>query len=506
MEYFVKSGNPEKQRVGCVVVGVFDRRKTTIAAGTLDHVSAGAIGSVMRRGDMDGKLGQTLMLHNLPNMFCDRVLLVGMGKERDLDDANFRTACTTAAKTLKKCGAKDAVSYLTHANVKGRSHGWKVKQAALMTEAAFYSFTECRGEEARNNIDPPKIERITFDVPRRSDLDEGEVGLTEALGIAKGVATSRRLGDLPGNICTPTFLADHAQQLAKDYSKIKTRVLEEAEMEELGMGALLSVSRGSRQPAKLIIMEYMNGPKDQKPVIFVGKGLTFDAGGISIKPGPKMDEMKYDMCGGASVFGAMHALAELELPMNVVGIVPSSENLPDGDANKPGDIVTSMSGITIEVLNTDAESRLIHCDALTYAERNYDADVIVDMATLTGACVVALGAHATGLFSNQSSLAKALLNAGESIVDRAWEMPLWEDYQKQLKSPFADVANIGGPGAGAITAASFLHRFMRKQRWAHLDIAGTAWTSGGATKGSTGRPVGLLVQFLLDRLEKQQAA
>ncbi|MEC9406910.1 MAG: leucyl aminopeptidase [Pseudomonadota bacterium] len=506
MEYFVKSGHPEKQRVGCVVVGIFDRRKTSIAAGTLDHVSAGAIGSVMRRGDMDGKLGQTLMLHNLPNMFADRVLLVGMGKERDLDDAGFRKACEAAAKSLKQTGAKDAVSYLTHANVKGRSHGWKVKQAALVTEATFYEFTECRGEEARAGLDAPKIERMTFDVPRRSDLEEGEAGLNAALGIARGVDTAKRLGDLPGNICTPTYLAERAEQLAKDYSSIKTKVLEESDMEALGMGALLSVSRGSRQPAKLIIMEHMKGPKDQKPVIFVGKGLTFDAGGISIKPGPKMDEMKYDMCGGASVFGAMHAIAELDLPMNVVGIVPSSENLPDGDANKPGDIVTSMAGITIEVLNTDAEGRLILCDALTYAERNYDADVIVDMATLTGACVVALGAHATGLFSNQPALAKALLAAGESIHDRAWEMPLWEDYQQQLKSPFADVANIGGPGAGAITAASFLHRFMRKQKWAHLDIAGTAWTSGGSAKGATGRPVGLLVQFLLDRLEKQKAA
>ncbi len=280
MEYFVKSGHPEKQRVGCVVVGIFDRRKTSIAAGTLDHVSAGAIGSVMRRGDMDGKLGQTLMLHNLPNMFADRVLLVGMGKERDLDDAGFRKACEAAAKSLKQTGAKDAVSYLTHANVKGRSHGWKVKQAALVTEATFYEFTECRGEEARAGLDAPKIERMTFDVPRRSDLDEGEAGLNAALGIARGVDTAKRLGDLPGNICTPTYLAERAEQLAKDYSSIKTKVLEESDMEALGMGALLSVSRGSRQPAKLIIMEHMKGPKDQKPVIFVGKGLTFDAGGI----------------------------------------------------------------------------------------------------------------------------------------------------------------------------------------------------------------------------------
>ena len=502
MEYFVKSGNPEKQRVGCVVVGIFDRRKPSQAAGTLDHVSGGAIGSVMRRGDMDGKLGSTLMLHNLPNMFADRVLLVGCGKERDFDDRAFQKACRAAANALKKAGGKDAVSYLTDLGVKSRSHGWKVKQAALVTEGVFYKFLECRGESARKDHEAPKIERITFDVPRRSDLDEGERGLEEALGIARGVELAKRLGDLPGNICTPTYLAGQAGELAKQFSKIKTRVLEEDEMEKLGMGALLSVSRGSREPAKLIVMEFMNGPKGEKPTVFVGKGLTFDAGGISIKPAAKMDEMKYDMCGGASVFGAMRAAAELDLPINLVGVVPSSENLPDGAANKPGDIVTSMSGITIEVLNTDAEGRLILCDALTWVGENYDPDCIVDMATLTGACVVALGPHASGLFSNSSPLARALSNAGDEVCDRAWELPLWEDYQDMLKSPFADVANVGGPAAGAITAASFLHRFTRKQKWAHLDVAGSAWNSG-SNKGATGRPVGLLVQYLLDKIAKR---
>ena len=504
MEYFVKSGSPEKQRVGCVVVGIFDRRKTSDAAGLIDHATGSAIGSVMRRGDMDGKLGTSLVLHNLPNIFADRVLLIGCGKERDFDEAAYRKACTTTANALKAMGGKDAVCYLSELNVRGRSHGWKVKQAALAFEAALYNFVECRGKSAQAAVEAPSIERITFDVPRRSDLPAGEKGLDEALGIAQGVSFARRLADLPGNICTPTFLAGEAGNLAKQFPKIKTRVLEEDEMEKLGMGALLSVSRGSREPAKLIVMDFLNGPKNEKPTVFVGKGLTFDAGGISIKPAAKMDEMKYDMGGGASVFGAMRAAAELDLPINLVGVVPSSENLPDGAANKPGDIVTSMSGITIEVLNTDAEGRLILCDALTWVGENYDPDVVVDMATLTGACVVALGAPASGLFSNSSPLARALSNAGEEIGDRAWEMPLWEEYQDLLKSPFADVANVGGPTAGAITAASFLHRFTRKQKWAHLDVAGTAWQSG-SNKGATGRPVGLLVQYLLDKIAKRDS-
>ncbi|MGH8454144.1 MAG: leucyl aminopeptidase, partial [Nevskiales bacterium] len=282
------------------------------------------------------------------------------------------------------------------------------------------------------------------------------------------------------------------------HPKIKTKVLDQAEMEKLGMGALLSVAKGSRQPPKFIVMEYLAGNKGDKPVVLVGKGLTFDAGGISIKPAAKMDEMKYDMCGGASTIAALQVAAELALPINLIGVVPASENLPDGAANKPGDIVKSMAGITIEVLNTDAEGRLILCDALTYVERHYDPEVVIDMATLTGACVVALGPHASGLFSNTPGLARKLLAAGDEIGDRAWELPLWEDYQDMLKSPFADVANVGGRDAGAITAACFLHRFTRKLRWAHLDIAGSAWISVGMNKGSTGRPVPLLAQFLLN--------
>lgn len=499
MEFFVKSGHPEKQRVGCVVVGVFDRRKLSEPARALDTVSQGAISAVVRRGDMDGKTEQTILLHGLPNVFSERVLLVGCGRERDFDERAFRKVCTATAKRLRELGAKDAVSYLTELSVRGRDHAWKIKQAVLITQNQFYRFEQCKSE---SKPEEGRVERITFNVPTRGDLDEGETAIREAMAIDAGRSLARDLGNLPANICTPTYLAEQARQMADRHSSVATRILDEAEMEKLGMGALLAVSRGSHEPAKLIVMEHMAGPESAKPIVLVGKGVTFDAGGISLKPAAKMDEMKFDMCGGASVFGAMEMAARLELPINLVGVVPSSENLPDGNANKPGDIVTTMSGQTVEVLNTDAEGRLLLCDALTYVERNYEPAAVVDIATLTGACVVALGHHASGLFSNQTGLARELRTAGDFIGDRAWEMPLWEEYQEQLKSEFADFANIGGPPAGSVTAACFLHRFARKLRWAHLDIAGTAWTSG-SRKASTGRPVPLLCQYILNQSAKQ---
>ena len=431
MEYFVKSGNPEKQRVSCVIVGIFDRRTPSDSAAVIDTASDGAIGTVMR----------------------------------------------------------------------GRDFHWNVSQAALSFEETCYRFDDCRGDKAREDLPTYKLERLTFDVPRRSDLPAGERGLTEALAIAKGVAVSKNLGNLPGNICTPTYLAETAVALG-EAGKFKVKVLEEAEMRKLGMGSFLAVSRGSRQPPKLIVMEYLKGPKGEKPIALVGKGLTFDAGGISIKPSAAMDEMKFDMCGGAGVLGAFKALAELQLPINVIGVVAASENLPDGAAVKPGDIVTSMAGITIEVLNTDAEGRLILCDALTYVEQTYEPSLCVNLATLTGACVVALGGYPSGLFSNTAGLARSLSQAGEQIGDRVWEMPLWPEYEEHLKSEFADIANIatsGGNGGGAIIAATFLHKFTKKMKWAHLDIAGTAWKG----KKSTGRPVPLLTQFLINQAAKQ---
>jgi leucyl aminopeptidase len=318
------------------------------------------------------------------------------------------------------------------------------------------------------------------------------------MAIAGGVKLARDLGNLPGNICTPTYLSEKARDLARHHENMRVEVLEEADMERLGMGALLSVARGSAQPAKLIILEYRNAPEEQKPIALVGKGVTFDTGGISLKPGAEMDEMKFDMCGAASVLGTLQACAELQLPLNVVGVIPAVENVPGGKATKPGDIVTSLSGQTIEILNTDAEGRLILCDALTYSER-YEPVAVIDIATLTGACIIALGRHPHGLLSNHHPLANDLLNAGRTAADRAWELPLWDEYQEQLDSNFADMANIGGKDGGAITAACFLSRFTKKFHLPHLDIAGTAWKTG-KEKGGTGRPVPLLTQYLLDRV------
>ncbi|MGQ0529956.1 MAG: leucyl aminopeptidase [Panacagrimonas sp.] len=507
MEYFVKSGNPEKQRVACIIVGVFDRRTPSIAAQTIDQVSEGAIGSVMRRGDMDGKLGQTLVLHNLPGTFADRVMLVGLGRERAFDEAAFRKAIAASARALRATGAIDAVTFLTHQEIKGRDFHWNVQQAVLVTQAEYYRFDQCRGEQARAELPSYKLERLTFDVPRRSDLPAGEAGIAEALAIGAGQALAKDLGNLPGNICTPSYLAAAAQKLSTggERSPVKVKILEEAEMKKLGMGSLLSVSRGSREPAKLIVLEYLKGKRGEKPIALVGKGLTFDAGGISIKPAANMDEMKFDMCGGAAVLGVFKAVSDLKLPIKLVGVVAASENLPDGAANKPGDVVTSMAGITIEILNTDAEGRLILADALTYTERTYEPEVCIDMATLTGACVVALGAYPSGLFSNSAPLTRALSNAGDQIGDRVWELPMWPEYDEHIKSECADIANIATKGAGqagATIGAVFLQRFARKMKWAHLDIAGTAWVG----KKSSGRPVPLLVQYLLNVVAKKSEA
>jgi len=494
MEFNIKSGNPEKQRTACVVVGIFEPRRLSSAAERLDSVTDGFITNIIRKGDLEGKIGQSLLLHNVPETLCDRVLLVGCGRERELNDAKYRQIIASAVTTLNETGSMEAVSYLTELNIKGRDVHWKVRQAVETAHGALYRFEQLK---TKKDTTRRPLRRIVMSVPSRRDLADGERAAEEGAAVAEGVKLAKDLANLPGNVCTPAYLAEQAKTLGKEYKAVKVKVLEEADMEKLGMGALLAVARGSSQPAKLVILEYRGGKKDVKPVALVGKGLTFDAGGISIKPAAAMDEMKYDMCGAASVLGTLKAAAELQLPINVVGVIPSSENLPDGNANKPGDIVTSMSGQTIEVLNTDAEGRLILCDALTYSER-FDPECVVDIATLTGACVIALGKHASGLLGSHSPLVHDLLNAGKVSGDRAWELPLWDDYQEQLDSNFADMANVGGREAGTITAACFLARYTKKFHWAHLDIAGTAWKSG-KEKGATGRPVPLLTQFLIDR-------
>lgn len=490
-----KSGAPEKQATACLVAGVYEEAKLTPTARALDEASAGAVKAALDSGDLKGKPGQVLLMHHPQGLACDRLLLVGCGKPEELNDAQYRKILQGALGALKNTAAKEALCCLGELPVKQRDLNWKVRQAAEIAGQTVYRFDQCKSDKSAN--DKPVLEEFHFQAADQAELQQASQAAREGAAIVAGSELAKELGNLPGNICTPAYLADQARALAGEYPAMKATILEEEDMAKLGMGALLSVAKGSRQPAKLIVLEY-KGAADPKsrPVVLVGKGLTFDAGGISLKPAQAMDEMKYDMCGAAGVLGALKAAAELQLPLNIVAIVPSSENLPDGAANKPGDIVTSMSGQTIEILNTDAEGRLILCDALTYSKK-FDPEVVIDVATLTGACVIALGKHASGLLSNDENLAAALTGAADASGDRVWRLPLWEEYQEQLKSNFADMANVGGREAGTITGACFLARYTKELRWAHLDIAGTAWVSG-KEKGATGRPVPLLTQYMLD--------
>ncbi len=492
VEFTIKAGSPEKLKSGCVVVGVYAGGDLTASARALDKAANGAIAALLARGELDDKVGATLMLHDLPGVAAPRVLLVSLGKADELTDKSYRDAVSAAAKQLAGSVAADAAFVLTEAELPHRDLAWRLAQAAQILKDSTYRCDELKSkrEESKKGV-----KKIVF-IAKAKDTAPLEAALRRGSAIAEGMALAKTLGNLPGNVCTPTYLATTARKLAKDH-KIKVEVLEKGDMEKLGMGSLLSVARGSHEPPKFIVLNYKGGKAKDKPVVLVGKGVTFDTGGISLKPGEGMDEMKYDMCGAASVLGTFKAIAQMELPINVVGLIPTTENMPGGSATKPGDIVTSMSGQTIEVLNTDAEGRLILCDALTYAER-FDPVAVFDVATLTGACIIALGNLTSGLLANDDDLAAELLASGQAAGDKAWQLPLWDEYQDMLKSNFADIPNIGSKGAGTITAACFLARFTKAYKWAHLDIAGTAWRSG-ADKGATGRPVPLLTQFLIGR-------
>jgi leucyl aminopeptidase len=494
MKYRIVTGDPAKMKTQCLIVGISNPKRFSAATTAIDKATGGALMKTLRRGDLNGPVGQTQLLYEVPGIKALRLMLLNLGVPKELTPKTLGAAIEAAGKALNQSHATDAVLLLPN-EFAGKSGIYAgVREAVLACDRSTYRFDQCKP-----SAEAPKrpLERFAICLEDGRLKSPALTALAHAKAIAEGVRLAKDLANLPGNICTPSYLAEQARTLESRSRKLKVTILEEKEMKALGMGALLSVSRGSRQPAKLIVLHYRGGKASSKPIALVGKGLTFDAGGISIKPAENMDEMKYDMCGGASVLGAMSACIALALPLNVVGVVPSSENLPDGDANKPGDIVTSMSGQTIEVLNTDAEGRLILCDALTYVER-FEPAAVIDVATLTGACVIALGHHASGVLANDEALAKEVLAAGEQVNDRAWQLPLWREYQEQLKSNFADMANIGGRSAGAITAACFLSRYTEKMKWAHLDIAGTAWKNG-TDKGATGRPVPLLIQVLLNR-------
>ncbi len=490
MEFSIKNGNPEKQQSDCAVVGVFEGNKLSDAAKDLDKASNKSISEVLKNGDFEGKLNSTLVLHQLADVAASRVLLVGLGKQDDFTEKQYRQAVRAAVKALPK-GVANASFFLAEIDIKKSNTHAKVAQLVEVVLDTTYIVNAIKAKK----VDTCTLKKVAIFVAK-SETDIAEKAIKQGSSIGAGVSFAKNLGNLPPNICTPSYLGEQAKTLAKEYG-FKVEVLEKAEIEKLGMGSFLGVAQGSVEPPRLIVLQHLKGKKGQKPVVLVGKGITFDTGGISLKPGADMDEMKYDMCGAASVLGTFRALGELDLPLNVVGVIPTCENMPDAGAIKPGDILTSMAGLTIEVLNTDAEGRLILCDALTYAER-FEPSAVVDIATLTGACVIALGHHPSGLFSNKDALAKELLEAGDAAHDRAWHMPLWEEFQTQLDSNFADMANIGGRAGGSITAACFLSRFAKKYDWAHLDIAGTAWKSG-KEKGGTGRPVPLLTTFLIQR-------
>jgi leucyl aminopeptidase len=486
MEFSIKTLSPEAAEAGCIALGVYADKELTAPAERVDQRSKGALRAAL--ADLSGKVGSTLLLRALPNVAAERVLLVSLGARNEFGEAQYRDAVRAAANVLRELAAKDAALFLVDVKANGRPVSWNVRQAVLNAREAFYRFDELKSQK---KPPAPALGKLTLPLSPNAQLEQA---LAEAEATADGTDLARTLGNLPSNICTPSYLAEQAKKLAREF-KLGVEVLERKDMEKLGMGALLAVTSASHQPPKLIMLRYDGAAKSRKPLVLVGKGITFDTGGISLKPAAEMDEMKFDMSGAGSVLGAIRALAGMKAPVNVVGVVPTCENMPGGHAIKPGDVVTTLSGQTVEILNTDAEGRLILCDALTYAER-FNPEAVVDIATLTGACVIALGHVATGLFANDQKLADELREAADDAWDRVWQMPLWEEYQEQLRSNFADFANIGGRPGGSITAASFLARFTRKQRWAHLDIAGTAWKSG-REKGSTGRPVPLLVRFAL---------
>jgi len=497
MELRAVTGSAGELRSDCVLVGIHEAGKLTAAAAQLDRRVGKRLSAVIRRGDFVAKLGETLLLADLPNAPAPRVLLVGLGPRKSYERKGYRRALTAAFQALVRTRARRAVSWLAREPVAGVDAYYAGRFAAETLASVLYRIPDLK---TGTKPPAPSVKRLTLGFANDRARREAQRGLDDGAGIAAGVQVTRDLGNLPANVCTPSYLARTARGVARRQRSVRVRVLDRPAIARLKMGSFLSVTHGSDEPPKLIVLEYRGSRRRAAPVALVGKGITFDSGGISLKDPGGMDEMKFDMSGAASVIGTFAAVAALKLPLNLVGIIPACENMPSGRATKPGDIIHSMSGQTIEILNTDAEGRLILADALTYVRR-FKPAAVIDIATLTGACVIALGAHYSGLMSVDEPLANELMKAGERADDRTWRLPLAEEYGEQLKSNFADFANTGGREGGAITAACFLSKFAQGLRWAHLDIAGVAWLSG-TLKSSTGRPVPLLVEFLMTRARK----
>ena len=486
LDFQLQPAAPDSAATDCVVVGLFADKTLSPAAQALDAASGGRLAALAERGDLSGKTGRTLLLQDLPGIASPRVLVVGLGERAKFGVPQYLKAVADAVRAVRVGPVKSLLLTLHELPVNGRDAGWALRQAVVAADQAAYEYSATR----------TKPREVTLASVALSGGDAQQADLDRGVAIAAGVQFSRDLGNLPPNICNPGYLAEQGIKLATEHDAVECEVLERAEMEALGMGSLLAVARGSANPPRLVVLRYAGGG-DAKPFALVGKGITFDTGGINLKTQGGIEEMKFDMLGAASVMGAFLACVRMALPLNLVCVVAAVENMPDADAYRPSDVLTTMSGKTVEVGNTDAEGRLILCDALTYTRR-FEPQAMVDVATLTGACVIALGKYAHGLMTKHDDLAAELSAAGETVFDRAWRLPLWDEYQTQIDSAFADIYNIGGKSAGAITAGCFLSRFTEGQRWAHLDIAGTSWDEG--RKGlANGRPVGLLSQWLIDR-------
>ncbi|HHF1624239.1 TPA: leucyl aminopeptidase [Haemophilus influenzae] len=480
------------QTTDCIVLGIYENNEFSKSFNEIDQLTQDYLNGLVKSGELTGKLAQIVLLRDLQGLSAKRVLIVGCGKKGELTERQYKQIIQAVLNTLKETNMREVVSYLTEIELKDRDLYWNIRFAIETIEHTNYQFDHFKSQKTEASV----LESFIFN----ADCEQAQQAISHANAISSGIKAARDIANMPPNICNPAYLAKQAKNLAENSTALSLKVVDEEEMSKLGMNAYLAVSKGSENRAYMSVLTFNNAPdKNAKPIVLVGKGLTFDAGGISLKPAADMDEMKYDMCGAASVFGTMKAIAELNLPLNVIGVLAGCENLPDGNAYRPGDILTTMNGLTVEVLNTDAEGRLVLCDSLTYVER-FEPELVIDVATLTGACVVALGQHNSGLVSTDNALANALLQAATETTDKAWRLPLSEEYQEQLKSPFADLANIGGRWGGAITAGAFLSNFTKKYRWAHLDIAGTAWLQG-ANKGATGRPVSLLTQFLINQVK-----
>lgn len=488
LEFSLNHDSPAAATTDCVVVGAFADKSLTPAGQALDKAADGRLQALLARGDILGKTGKTTLLHDVAGVAAPRVLVVGLGEKAKFGVAQYLKSAADAVRAFKGGGASSALFTLSELEVPGRDAAWNIRQAVIAADHAGYRYTATLGDKNKAKKDDSGLKSLAIS-------GDDETALAQGRAIAEGVQFARDLGNLPPNICNPAYIAEQARKFAAD-NGAESEILDESEMEKLGMGSLLAVARGSANRPRLVVLKW-NGGGTAKPYALVGKGITFDTGGVNLKTQGGIEEMKFDMCGGATVLGTFVAAVKLKLPINLIAVVPAVENAIDGNAYRPSDVITSMSGKTIEVGNTDAEGRLILCDALTWVQQ-HEPQAIVDVATLTGACVVALGQHASGLMSKHDDLADELLAAGERVFDRAWRLPLWDEYQPLLDSTFADVYNIGGRWAGAITAGCFLSRFTEGQRWAHLDIAGSG-SGNGKTGMATGRPVGLLSQWLMDR-------